>query len=102
GKPICFIIVHKIQETSYQTNTSGNTFKEYHDAMVGICNKYSIPFYDAYNDSGLNGCIDVQNNTYLTGNAEGTGDGCHPNEEGYKRFYVPQLIDLFNKIMPKN
>lgn len=100
GKPICFVIVHKIQSTAYAKNTSGNTFEEYRDAMVGICNKYSIPYYDAFSESGLNGWNAAQNNAYLTANTDGTGDGIHPNEEGYKRYYVPQLIQLFERIMP--
>ena len=95
GKRICFVITHKIQDTAYQTNSAGNTFKDYRDAMAGICQKYSIPFYDAFSESGLNGWNDAQNNLYLTGNANGTPDGCHPNEDGYRLFYVNQLIDLF-------
>lgn len=99
GKSICFIITHKIQSTAYVENSNGDTFKDYRDAMIGICNKYSIPYYDAFTESGLNGWNTEQNNAFLTGNSEGTADGCHPNEEGYKRYYVPQLISLFEKIM---
>lgn len=29
-------------------------------------------------------------------------DGCHPNEKGYKIYYVPQLLALFRKIIPEN
>ncbi len=101
GKPICFIITHKIQGTAYNQNANGNTFKDYHDAMVGICNKYSIPYYDAFLESGLNGWNSWQSEAFLTGNADSTADGCHPNEEGYKRYYVPQLISLFERIMPR-
>ena len=100
GKPICFVITHKIQNTSYSKNSNGNTFKEYRDAMVNVCEKYSIPYYDAFSESGLNGWNTIQSNTYLTGTGSGEGDGCHPNEEGYKRYYVPQLLSLFKKIMP--
>lgn len=101
GKPICFVITHKIQSTAYnKNNSSGNTFEEYRNAMVGICEKYSIPYYDAFSESGLNGWNTVQNNAYLTANANGTADGTHPNADGYKRYYVPQLISLFERIMP--
>jgi lysophospholipase L1-like esterase len=99
GKPICFIITHKIQGTAASKNTLGNTFTEYHDTMVKICNKYSIPYYDAFLYSGLNGSITTQSNAYLNANASGTADGCHPNEEGYKRYYVPQLISLFESLI---
>jgi len=96
GKPICFVIAHKIQETAYKLNASSNTFKEYQDAMVGICQKYSIPYYDAFTESGLNGWNVVHNENFFT-----DGDGCHPTEEGYKRYYVPQLLELFRKIIPQ-
>lgn len=100
GKPICFVIAHKVQNTAYVKNGAGDTFKDYRDTMVGICGKYSIPYYDAFSESGLNGWNDVQNNLYLNSNDESTPDGCHPNEAGYKRYYVPQLMKLFERIMP--
>lgn len=100
GKPICFVITHKVQETAYTTNTKGNTFKDYRDSMVAICEKYSIPYYDAFFESGLNGWNSVQSNLYMTANSSGVGDGTHPNELGYKRYYVPQLLALFRKILP--
>ena len=101
GKAICFVITHKIQSTAYVENTNGDTFENYRNAMVGICQKYSIPYYDAFSESGLNGWNTAQNNAYLTSNSSGAADGIHPNEEGYKRYYVPQLISLFERIMPR-
>ena len=99
GKPICFVITHKIQNSAYSKNSNGDTFWDYREAMIKVCEKYSIPYYDAFTESGLNGWNDAQNNAYLTGNSAGTADGIHPNVEGYKRYYVPQLLDLFRKIM---
>ena len=100
GKPISFVITHKIQATAYEKNALGDTFEDYRNAMVGICQKYSIPYYDAFSESGLNGWHVAQSNAFLTANPTGTVDGCHPTAEGYKRYYVPQLIALFEKIMP--
>lgn len=100
GKPICFVIVHKIQSTAYRGNSNGDTFEDYRNAMITVCEKYSIPYYDAFGESGLNGWNQTQSELFLTGNAEGKGDGCHPNEEGYKRYYVPQLLELMERIMP--
>jgi hypothetical protein len=97
GKPICFVITHKIQETAFRTNTEGKTFRDYRDAMIGICEKYSIPYYDAFTDSGLNGWNEAHNRDYFT-----DGDGTHPNEEAYKRYYVPQLLDLFRRIIKQS
>lgn len=102
GKPICFVITHKVQSTAYSKNANGNTFTEYHDAMIGICEKYSIPYYDAFCDSGLNGWDDDKSSALLTGNADGVPDGCHPNEEGYRLCYVPQMIELLESLMVQN
>ena len=99
GKPVCFVITHKVQNTATSKNGNGNTFKDYHDAMVQVCEKYSIPYYDAFNESGLNGWNEEQSNAYLTAGSSGVGDGCHPNEEGYKRYYVPQLLNLFRSMI---
>lgn len=101
GKPICFVITHKIKSTVYVANSAGYTMMQAHEKMVGICKKYAIPYYDAFEDSGLNAYDDIQNTTFLTSNSSGTADGCHPNALGYEKYYVPQLIDLFNKIMPR-
>lgn len=95
GKPICFIITHKCSGAIYNKNTMGDTFEDYRNAMVGICNKYSIPYYDAFSESGLNGWNTAQKSAYFQ-----NADGCHPTEDGYKRYYVPQLISLFERIMP--
>lgn len=102
GKPICFIIVHKITSTVYAANSAGYTFAQAREKMIGICNKYAIPYYDAFAESGLNAYNSIQNQNFLTSNSSGTPDGCHPNENGYKKYYVPQLINLFNKIIPRN
>ena len=101
GVPICFVIVHKIVGTAYTPNTAGYTFAEMREKMIAILNKYSIPYYDAYAEGGLNGYIWYLNEAYLNGGASTHPDGCHPDEGGYRRYYVPQLIDLFTRIMPK-
>ena len=101
GKPICFIIVHKITSTVYLVNSAGYTFAQAREKMIGICKKYSIPYYDAFADSGLNAYNPIQNTTFLTSNSTGDPDGCHPNEDGYKKYYVPQLIALFDSLMPR-
>lgn len=100
GKPVCFVIVHKVQKTAFFSNGNGDTFEDYRNAMVDVCQKYSIPYYDAFSESGLNGWNQTQSELYLTASETGEGDGIHPNEEGYKRYYVPQLLDLFEKILP--
>lgn len=96
-KPICFVITHKVQETAYKENSVGNTFEDYHDVMVAICEKYGVAYYDAFLNSGLDGSNESQLNIYFKTDEDGNGDGCHPNVAGYKKFYVPQLISLFKE-----
>lgn len=100
GKPVCFVIVHKIQNTATSPNANGDTFTDYRNAMITVCQKYSIPYYDAFTESGLNGWNQVQNDLFLTAGMQIEGDGIHPNSEGYKRYYVPQLLSLFERILP--
>lgn len=101
GKPCVFVFVHKAVGT-ISANNAGYTFDQMREKMIGICHKYAIPFYDAYTESGLNGYNDIQNTTFLTANTSGTGDGIHPNRAGYVRYYVPQLINLFESLIPVN
>lgn len=95
GKPVCFVITHKVQKSSYKTNDAGFTFTDYRNAMVEVCEKYAIPYYDAFLESGMPGWNETQNELFMV-----RKDGIHPNTEGYKHFYVPQLLDLFRRIMP--
>ena len=93
GKPICFVIVHKISNTATSKNNNGVSFTDFHDAMVKVCEKYSVPYYDAFLHSGLNVNAEAHKTAYCP-------DLVHPNTEGHKRYYVPQLIALFRTIMP--
>lgn len=95
GKPVCFVITHRIQNTGHMPNKNGDTFADYRSAMLAVCEKYSIPCYDAFGESGLNGWNETQNELFMVDQ-----DGTHPTTEGYKHFYVPQLLDLFRRIMP--
>lgn len=97
GKPIMFVITHKIYNTVYNDNSAGYSFKDLHDAIVGICDKYSIPYYDCYKDGGLNSYMSIMNTTYMTAGASGQPDYTHPNEEAYKRYYVPQVISMIEE-----
>lgn len=99
GKPICFVIIHRCYSTK-QPNTAGYTFAEMREKMIGICEKYAIPYYDAYTKSGLNAYNPEQTNEFLDAGSTGEPDGMHPNEAAYKKYYVPQLISLFESIMP--
>lgn len=100
GKPILFVITHKIYNTAYTQNSAGYTFEELHDRIVAICDKYSIPYYDCYKDGGLNSYMSIMNTTFMTAGNSGQPDYTHPNESAYKKYYVPQVLELINKNLP--
>ena len=100
GKPIIFIIPHKIKPTAWTANSAGYTFADMREKMLGICKKYSIPVVDLWADGGLNAYIDSLNNAYLNVGSNTHPDGCHPDTTGYAKYYVPRLISAFDSIMP--
>lgn len=60
-------------------NSEGKTIKDYRDAMIEVCEYYSIPYVDLYANSGLNAHIDPS--MY----ADTNGIAVHPTEEGHER-----------------
>lgn len=89
-----FVITHKAAGTEINPNEDGLTFEDYHDAIVRVLDKYSIPFYDAYSDSGLISNTNAPwgetiSNLYTT-----NSDATHPNEAGYLKYYVYQIIGM--------
>lgn len=85
-----YIIVHKAGANYTEES-------EYYKATVNLCKKWGVPICD------LNGIIpplgllandDTLRTTY-TG-IDGVPDGVHPNESGYKQYYVPKIIEFMN------
>ena len=100
GKPIVFIIIHKVTGTAFNTNTAGYTFENVRARIIEVCEKYSIPYIDIWGEGGLNPYMDSLNNAYMNGGANIHPDGCHPDAQGYMKYYVPRLIAEFEKILP--
>lgn len=100
GKPIVFIIVHKITTTAWTQNTAGYTFAQAREKMIGICEKYSIPYLDMWSQGGLNAYMSALDNAFLNGGSNTHPDGCHPDVNGYKKYYVPRLISMFESLLP--
>lgn len=71
GKKIGVVISHKVQKVP--------SWSEYSAAMKQMCNKYSLPYLDLYETSGLCGEIDELNQLYFL-----DGDRTHPNDLGYE------------------
>lgn len=60
-------------------NTEQKTLKDFRDAMIEVCEYYSIPCIDLYSTSGLNPHIDPDMF------ADKDGKHTHPTKEGHKR-----------------
>lgn len=85
GKKIGFICTYKVHDAD-TIISSGEIvwdFKSYMDKAKEICNKWSVPYCDLYNDSGLCLKLDDIANTYSDG-------GTHVNELGY-RIIFPKI-----------
>ncbi|HHQ4319652.1 BppU family phage baseplate upper protein [Clostridium perfringens] len=86
GKKIGFIIIHKAYSVSNQVVQN-----EYWELARNICRKWSIPFLDLFNSSGLICNIPEINDTFFKHGLSGQGDQVHPNERGYKEYLVPKI-----------
>lgn len=71
-------ILNKKFTYDYLPNGQGHTLKDYKDAIINVCERYSLPVIDLYSNSGLNPSIPNIKSTYFP-------DGLHPNEKGHER-----------------
>ena len=65
--------------------------KDYKDAIVNVCERWSIPVVDLYGNSGINPAIPSIKNNYFS-------DGIHPNSNGHERIseiICNELEDLY-------
>ena len=88
-KKICFILTTNTHRRPNQ--------KHYFDTIKQICEKWSVPYLDLYTKGRLNTNIEIMKNSY-TSDWQGTPDGLHPNEQGYKLFYVDQITEFLKTI----
>ncbi len=66
---------------------------EYMDRAKEICEKWGIPYLDLRLMTGIFAYIDEMKKTYTA-----NGDGVHPNEEGYKIFYVDKITAFMKSL----
>ena len=88
-KKICFILTTNTHRRPDQ--------KHYFDTIKQICEKWSIPYLDLFTKGRLNTNIEIMKNSY-TSDWQGSPDGLHPNEQGYKLFYVDQITEFLKTI----
>lgn len=89
GKPIIYVIEHRM---TLDNTTYGQFYLKLHKAITEVMNKWGISIVDLFND-----CPSLNyNEGYKTKYT--TGDGTHPNYEGYERFYVPRVNAVIKKL----
>ena len=70
---------------------------QYMEIAKSICEKYSVPTLDFYNESGLCAGISSINNTYFLHTIDPSiGDGTHPTATGYAK-YLNNKVESFMK-----
>lgn len=90
GKPIIYVIEHRM---TLDNTTYGQFYLKLHKAITEVINKWGISIVDLFND-----CPSLNyNEGYKTKYT--TGDGTHPNYEGYERFYVPRVYAEIKKLI---
>ena len=93
---VVFIMVHK---RAPMNNDLGMSFEEYAEAIEAVCERYGVPVADCLNDSGFD-TADAQLCNEYTHHFNGvfpTGDGVHPTEEAYRKFYLPLIEAALNQ-----
>lgn len=88
GKKVLYVITHRMTDISDQTalQTHVETLRE-------ILVKWGIPYVDLWHEMPSLMLPALKDRYTSNGNTvyEGTGDGLHPNEDGYRLYYVPRV-----------
>lgn len=93
GKKYGFIIVHKAS-TNFSNMGSDNS--NWYWATRHALEKWGVPYLDLNVACPPFGLCSQQYSPELYALAQTytkNGDGWHPNEEGYKKYYVPKIVD---------
>ena len=86
---VYFLSVHNISGTS-KTNEVGLTYLDYKLAIENICKKYNVTIINCYQN-----IIDLSYTSKRNGICP-NGDGIHPTEFGYNKYYLPIIESVIN------
>lgn len=81
-------------DNGYHKNALGLTVKSYRDAIIDVCNWYSIPYIDLYNS--IDPRTEFNRGLYFMS----VDDGTHPNDLGHALFIAPIVKDGIEKSAP--
>lgn len=88
GKKLGYIAVHKMNKDYHSTRG-----ENYYHAAKRCCEKWGVPFLDLNNNVAPFFYIEELKQQYTT-----DGDGWHPNDEGYRKYYVPKIIAFLESL----
>ena len=83
---VFYLITHKVNRCTTEPNSIGKTMQDYVNAIKSVCERYSIPIINIWEESRMITVYDNIANTYTN-----NSDRVHPNELGYKEFYLPVI-----------
>ncbi len=85
-----FVIIH-----DPFTYNAEDKFEPYYQMMKDICAKWDVPYIDLYEQNNTDNGVNVKNSEtrslYFGTDSSPEGDGCHPNELGYKIIYADPI-----------
>lgn len=93
--PIFYVISHNDNSIGINKNGINLTFLDYIEAIKNTCKKYGVYVINLFEDSHFVTGISNTLKTLYTAN----GDGLHPNQNGYNKFYVPFIKDFIQNIL---
>ena|GEM_PF-2798809 len=99
---VVFVLIHDCDNTSHIYNDAGYTFTDYAAAIVATCKKYHVGVANVFANSGFNtGNKSVCNKyTFHYNGVYPDGDGVHPSEEAYQKYYLPQVEKAVKGLKP--
>lgn len=94
GKKIGYIAIHKAMDGF---DSQGDESNLYHLAKR-CCAKWGVPFCDLNNNVPPFGYLVGDGATAIRETYTKSGDGLHPNQAGYEKYYVPQIIAFLESL----
>lgn len=86
SKKIGYISVHRLKQWAPDDYNTLHQNTGYYEAAINICKKWGIPVCNLT----IN-CPSLYENDSLKQMYTTNADGWHPNEEGYRKYYVPKI-----------
>lgn len=86
------------RDNAWAANSAGITLEQVSDAIIKVCNKYSIPVLDLYRKSGLAPWNATANATLFSCASAPNGDGLHPNATGHQ-IIAYKILDFLQGIV---